>query len=146
MARKTDLAIGYADMRGGEYTISPDGHFVGHDRFVVPRDFFEFFEQYPRYVKGFVRWRVRDPADQQDREHDLLLYLLSLPEKSKYRAVGYTDRVQIFDPARSGGANAARFFGWIRFILARLENKLSARERRYRDRVGGSIFDAPGEH
>jgi hypothetical protein len=29
------------------YTISQDGHFIGHDAFVVPRSFEEFYERYP---------------------------------------------------------------------------------------------------
>ena len=36
------------------YTTSEDGHIIGHDGFVIPKDFAEFYERFPRHVRGFV--------------------------------------------------------------------------------------------
>ena len=37
-----------------KYTISEDGHIIGHDGFAVPKDFAEFYERFPRHARGFV--------------------------------------------------------------------------------------------
>ena len=31
-----------------------DGHYIGHDGFVVPKDFEEFYERFPLYVRKWV--------------------------------------------------------------------------------------------
>jgi hypothetical protein len=89
------------------YTISEDGHFIGQDGFVVPRSFEEFFERHPRYVRGRVRlcWPNGTDSEREDHESELLIFLMSLPDKSKFRALGYNgfpdgckDRIQTFDP------------------------------------------------
>ena len=108
------------------HTISEDGHFVGLDGFVVPRSFEEFFERHPRYVRGRVRLCWPDGADseREDREGELLVFLMSLPDKSKFRALGYNgypdgckDRIQTFSPGLAYGASAPRFFNYIKIIL-----------------------------
>lgn len=114
------------------FTISQDGHYIGHDGFVVPKDFAEFYERFPDRVRGQVRCRrsACSEAERKDRESELLLFLMTIPEGSKYRETGYnglpggcTDRIQVFDPRLSGGANAARFFAFINKIL---QNRLTA--------------------
>ena len=73
------------------YTVSEDGHFIGHDGFVVPRSFEEFFERHPGYVRGRVRllWPNVSSSEREDRESELLIFLMTLPKKSKFRALGY---------------------------------------------------------
>lgn len=114
------------EVRRDPYTISEDGHFVGHDGFIVPRNFQEFYERYPRYVRGFVRrrWVYASEAECEDRESELLLHLMTLPEESKFRAPGFNgleegcqDRIQIFHPDSAYGASAPRFFSYIGRIL-----------------------------
>jgi hypothetical protein len=108
------------------HTISADGHFIGHDGFVVPRNFAEFYERYPRYVRGFVRRGILLGSERQceDRESELLLHLMSLPPKSKYRRRGCTDRIQVFNPRRTGGADRARFFAWLKVVLTNRSRNL----------------------
>lgn len=108
------------------YTISEDGHIVGHEGFVVPKNFQEFYERFPRYVRGFVRrrWLRASEAECEDRESELLLHLMTLPEESKFRNAGFNgfengcvDRIQIFHPDSAYGASAARFFSYINLCL-----------------------------
>ncbi len=108
------------------YTISEDGHFIGQDGFVVPRSFEEFFERHPRYVRGRVRlcWPNGTDLEREDHESELLIFLMSLPDKSKFRALSYNgfpdgckDRIQTFNPDLAYGASEPRFFNYIKIIL-----------------------------
>ncbi|MGB9079337.1 MAG: hypothetical protein WCC26_21065 [Terracidiphilus sp.] len=108
------------------YTVSADGQLVGHDGFVVPKDFDEFYERYPRHVRGFVRRHLSGAsrAEWEDRESELLLHLMTLPEDSKFRApsfngypMGCKDRIQVFHPTRAYGASASRFFWYVNCCL-----------------------------
>jgi hypothetical protein len=109
------------------YTIE-NGHYVGHDGFIVPKDFVEFYERFPRYVKDFVARRMpssrHSASEREDRESDLVLHLMTLPDDSKYRMPGFnghaegcTDRVQIFHPDNAYGASQPRFRAYINMIL-----------------------------
>jgi hypothetical protein len=105
------------------FTIT-DGRYVGNDGFVVPRDFEEFFERFPDYVRRWVRKHADKSAqreDLEDRTQDLLIHLLSLPQTSKYREAGKKDIVQTFDAMKHYGANEARFRNYMNLCLA---NKL----------------------
>jgi hypothetical protein len=104
---------------GDLYTISEDGHFIGQDGFVVPRSFEGFFERHPRYVRGRVRlcWPNGTDSEREDHESELLIFLMSLPDKSMFRAQGYNgfpdgcrDRIQTFNPDLAYGASEPRFF------------------------------------
>jgi hypothetical protein len=100
-----------------------DGNYVGHDGFVVPKDFDEFHERFPGYVSKWVRKhtdRLAQPEDLEDSMQDLLIHLRYLPASSKHRQAGKEDIVQTFDPNKQRGANAARFFNYINLCL---ENK-----------------------
>ncbi len=108
------------------YTISPDGHFVGVDGYVVPASYGEFLERHPLHIRNFVRRHMAKSSrdDQQDREQELHLYLMTLPEVTIYRAPGYngrpegcSDRVQTFHPERSYGASKPRFLNFINYLL-----------------------------
>lgn len=104
------------------YTVSEDGHIIGHDGFVVPKNFTEFFDRFPLHVRNFVHahWTHASDTDRRDREQEMLVHLMSLPEDSKYREPGYNglengcqDRIQVFHPDSAYGASAKRFFWWL---------------------------------
>jgi hypothetical protein len=98
-----------------------DGHYVGHDGFVVPRDFAEFTTRFPDYVHRWVSKHAGTSASREDIEdwtQDLLVHLSRLPETSKHRDAGKTDIVATFNPLRHYGANEARFRNYINLCLA----------------------------
>ena len=98
-----------------------DGRYVGHDGFVVPKDFDEFHERFPQYVRNWVKRHVDRSAPREDVEdwsQDLLIHLRYLPATSKHREAGKQDIVQTFDPHKHHGANSARFFNYINLCLA----------------------------
>ncbi len=118
------------------YSVSDDGHFVGDDGFVVPRNFNEFFERHPRYVRSRVRslWPTVSGAECDDRESELLIFLMTLPEKSGFRALGYNgfpqgceDRIQTFSPDRAYGASKPRFFHYLKMVLTNRAISLSVK-------------------
>lgn len=83
-----------------------------------------------------LRGKVRRGAI-LDLEQDLLLYLCSLPEKSKFRQRGANGRpkgcrdvIQCFDPARHFGATAGRFHNFVSLCLANRLNTILAAQRR----------------
>ena len=98
-----------------------DGHYVGHDGFVVPKNFDEFHERFPEYVRNWVSRHVDRSTPKEDIEdwtQDLLIHLRYLPATSKHREEGKEDVVQTFDPCKHHGANSARFFNYINLCLA----------------------------
>jgi hypothetical protein len=97
-----------------------DGRYVGHDGFVVPKNFDEFHERFPQYVRQWVRkhaGRFAQPEDLEDWTQDLLIHLNSLPPTSRHRAAGKKDIVQTFEPNKHYGAGSARFFNYINLCL-----------------------------
>ena len=101
------------------FTIA-DGHYVGHDGFVVPKNFDEFHERFPQYVRNWVNRHVDRSTPKEDVEdwtQDLLIHLRCLPATSKHREAGKQDIVQTFDPHKHYGANSARFFNYINLCL-----------------------------
>jgi hypothetical protein len=126
-----------------------DGHYVGHDGFVVPKNFDEFYERFPQYVRQWVRKhadRFAQPEDLEDWTQDLLIHLNSLPPTSKHWAAGKKDVVQTFDPRKHHGANSARFFNYINLCLAnKFRSMHSARMNNPISRAGnvslGGHFD-----
>jgi hypothetical protein len=97
-----------------------DGRYVGHDRFIVPKNFDEFHERFPQYVRNWVSRHVDRSTPKEDIEdwtQDLLIHLRFLPAKSKHRQAGKEDIVQTFDPHKHYGANSARFFNYINLCL-----------------------------
>jgi hypothetical protein len=98
-----------------------DGQYIGHDGFVVPKNFDEFHERFPEYVRDWFKRhadRSTPKEDVEDGTQDLLIHLRYLPTISKHRDAGKQDIVQTFDPVKHHGANAARFFNYINLCLA----------------------------
>ena len=98
-----------------------DGHYIGHDGFVVPKNFDEFYERFPGYIRDWVKRHVDRSAPKMDVEdwtQDLLIHLRYLPPASKHREAGKEDVVQTFDPHKHYGASSARFFNYINLCLA----------------------------
>jgi hypothetical protein len=121
MRRKSsDISSLTFDKKNESYTISADGHYVGCDGFVVPKNFSEFYEWEPLSVRRFLMKKLhRQMVDEVllDMEQDLLLHLHYLPEKSKHRDQGKTDIVQCFDPERQHGASAKRFHNYLALCM-----------------------------
>jgi hypothetical protein len=106
-------------LKTDSFTIA-DGHYVGHDGFVVPKDFEEFYERFPQHVRNWVGRHVERSTPRQDVEdwtQDLLAHLCCLPPTSKYREAGKRDIVATFDPYKHYGASSARFFNYINLCL-----------------------------
>ena len=105
--------------RSDPFTIR-NGQYVGHDGFVVPKNFDEFYERFPQYVRNWVR-RHADPSahkeDLEDWTQDLLFHLRHLPSTSKHREAGKEDIIQTFDPHKHYGANQARFQHYVNLCL-----------------------------
>ncbi len=131
------------------YTVR-DGHIVGHDGFVVPNNFSEFYQRFPKYVADWVRRRVRDcvsATEAEDWTQELLLHLAALPTCSKYRRDGKDDVIQTFSPDRMHGANEARFRSFINQCLSNKFNTLYVKWRkRPLSNPGNLSFEADAEH
>lgn len=115
------FAIFPVENRKSEPFTIRDGRYVGQDGFVVPKDFDEFHERFPHYVRNWVRKhsdRFAQPEDVDDWTQDLLIHLKCLPPTSNYREAGMKDVVQTFDPARHYGASQLRFQNYINLCLA----------------------------
>ena len=98
-----------------------DGHYVGHDGFVVPNDFPEFYERFPDHIRRWVKRHVRKSSSNEDIAdwtQDLCAHMSSLPATSKYRRAGKRDVIQTFDPFRHYGATLPRFLNYINRCLA----------------------------
>jgi len=109
-----------------------DGHIVGHDGFIVPNSFSEFYQRFPNYVANLVERRVRgcvSATEAEDWTQELLLHLAALPLCSKHRRDGKEDVIQTFAPERMHGANEARFRSFINRCLGNKFNSLYARWR-----------------
>ena len=111
-----------------------NGRYIGHDGFVIPKDFGEFHERFPQYVRNWVRRHADSTATNEDLEdwtQDLLIHLRHLPLTSKHRQAGKEDIVQTFDPHKHYGANQARFQNYLNLCLA---NKFrTLRSKRMKD-------------
>jgi hypothetical protein len=100
--------------------------YLDASRFEPPKNFGEFYRMFPRHVRDFVRRRMtnRPREDQQDRESELLTFLMTLPQASKFRTPGTNghedgclDRIMTFNPVRCGGDSPGHFLGYVNRIL-----------------------------
>ena len=116
----TLISVLSAEKKSEPYSISTDGHFVGCDGFVVPKNFEEFYAWEPLSVRRFLMKKLHHHmADEAllDMEQDLLLYLHHLPESSKHRKQGKTDVIMCFDPEKHHGASAKRFHNYLALCM-----------------------------
>ena len=112
---------------GDPFYISADGHFIGMDGFVVPKDFDEFVECFPKFIDHWVRRRLNGQGIEEDIEdwcQDLMIHMKYLPPASKHRKAGKTDVFQTFDPFAQYGATERRWRSYINFCLANKYNTI----------------------
>jgi hypothetical protein len=132
------------DRSKGPFSVSEDGHYVGNDGFVVPRNFDEFYERYPKYVLNWVTRRINHfQVDEavEDWTQDLLVYLKFSPARSFNR--GEADRacrgvIETFDPYKQGGASELSFRKCLNAVLADMFNAIAAKRPVHDERRGGS--------
>ena len=113
--------------KGDPFYISEDGHFISQEGFVVPRDFEEFAERYPKYIENWVRRRLNGRGIEEDIEdwcQDLMIHMKYLPPTSKHRKNGKTDVFQTFDPFSQYGASERRWRNYINYCLANKYNTI----------------------
>jgi hypothetical protein len=124
--------------------LDTNGHHVGHDGFVVPRNFDEFYDRYPKYVLNWVKKRLnRFEVDQdvEDWTQDLLISLKWLPASAINRAKPGKpchDVIEAFDPDEQGGASERIFRNYFNACMAQLFNVVQAmRQGRDISRIQG---------
>src|SRR5271167_3814793 len=125
---------------GDPFTVNADGHYVGDDGFVVPMDFDEFYERYPKYVLNWVKKRLNRfvvDEDVEDWTQDLLIHMKFLPQGSKHRLpgangreLGCSDVVETFNPYQQYGASERRFRNYINFCLANKFNTVQSKRQK----------------
>lgn len=117
-----------------EALIVPSGKIVASPQgFVPPKNFPEFYARFPHYVRHFIntkmRWSTSFSKKHGDRyttfdamiedyTQDMLLFLSALPKDSKYRARGFTDPIQIFNPGLWGEVTQGKFLAYVRMLLS----------------------------
>jgi len=153
VAEEVDYRSNYT---GDQFATSPDGHFIGDDGFVVPINFDEFYERYPKYVLNWVKKRLNRftvDDDVEDWTQDLLIHMKFLPQSSKHRRPGANGRmsgcldvVETFNPYQQYGASERRFRNYINFCLANKFNTVqSKRQKNPVCRPGNLSFGATPE-
>lgn len=128
------------DYTGDTFRVAADGHFVGDDGFVVPMNFDEFYDRYPKYVLNWVKKRLNRftvDEDVEDWTQDLLIHMKWLPQASKHRTPGANGRrdgcadvVETFNPYQQYGASERRFRNYINFCLANKFNTVQSKRQK----------------
>jgi len=127
-----NFSAGNRAYKSDPFTIR-DGRYVGHDGFVVPKDFDEFHQRFPHHIPNWVRKhadRLAPREDLEDWTQDLLIHMKYLPSTSKHREAGKEDIVQTFDPAKHHGANQPRFLNYINLCLANKFRTIHSKRRK----------------
>lgn len=116
------------------------GHYIGDDGFRVPKDFIEFYERYPNYIRNWVKKRLSRftvDEDVEDWTQDLIIHMKYLPQTSKHRRPGANDRmngcsdvVETFNPVQQYGASERRFRSYINFCLANKFNTVYSKRNK----------------
>lgn len=117
--------------KGDTFYIASDGHFIGEDGFVVPKDFDEFLNRYPKYIEGWVRRRLHGQGVEEDIEdwvQDLIIHMKYLPPKSKHRTLGKSDVIETFDPFAQYGASERRWRNYVNYCLANKYNTIHGKK------------------
>ena len=121
---------------GDPFILTDDGHFMDVEelqkppekRFIVPKNFDEFYTWKPDYVLNWVKKRLnRFVVDDEveDWVQDLYIHIRYLPQGSEYRlpganghSVGCQDVIETFNPIKQYGASERRFRNYINMVLA----------------------------
>ena len=113
------------------YTVV-DGHYIGHDGFVVPRNADEFLERFPNYVSAGSRSGSTDrqPPRTWQTGRKTHFDLKTLPETSKHCLEGKADVIENVRSGEAPWANEARFRNYVNLCLANRFNTLFAKRRR----------------
>lgn len=150
----TPVENNHVDYTGDAFVVNEEGRYVGDDGFVVPLNFDEFYERYPKYVINWVKKRLNRftiDDDVEDWTQDLLIHMKFLPERSKHRQSGANGRqngcqdvIETFNPYQQYGASERRFRNYINFCLANKFNTVqSKRAKNPVCRPGNVSFDVP---
>jgi hypothetical protein len=133
---------------GDPFIVTPSGHFmdVGElkkpesERFLVPRNFEEFYAWRPDYIINWVKRRLNRfivDDDVEDWTQDLIIHMKYLPQNSKHRVVGAnghtsgcTDVIETFNPIQQYGASERRFRNYINFCLANKFNTVASKRQK----------------
>ena len=116
-------------------TIAKNGHYVGDDGFVVPRNFGEFYERYPNYVLNWAKKRLNrftEDEDAEDYAQDMLIYLKFSPARSfncGEAVKACRDVIKAFVPAEQGGASEPVFRRYLNAVLAQHFNAIVAKRQ-----------------
>jgi len=116
------------------------GHYIGDDGFKVPKDFLEFYERYPNYIRNWVKKRLARftvDEDVEDWTQDLIIHMKYLPQTSKHRKPGAngrtdgcTDVIETFNPVQQYGASERRFRSYVNFCLANKFNTVYSKRNK----------------
>jgi hypothetical protein len=116
------------------------GHHVGDDGFRVPKDFLEFYERYPNYIRNWVKKRLARfvvDEDVEDWTQDLIIHMKYLPQTSKHRKPGANDRIngctdviETFNPVSQYGASERRFRSYVNMCLTNKFNTVYSKRNK----------------
>jgi hypothetical protein len=96
------------------FNISADGHLIGTDNFIVPKNFSEFAERFPGAIEKFVA-KNYSQASAEERARIVLDF------KRAFLTTGDADLIELFDVIRGGDeVSAPRFFNYIFHKLSNL--------------------------
>lgn len=87
------------------------------DDFIVPANFQEFIDRYPKYFKT---WLFRNHCPQfliEDFEQEMNLYMLKVSANGRKK--GINDRIMSFSGDKIGGKSAGKFFFYVNLLLMR---------------------------
>lgn len=127
--------LGTDDRSKGQFSLAEDGHYAGDDGFVVPRNFDEFYERYPKYVVNWVKNRLNRyevDEDVEDYTQELLINLKYLPARSFNRGEAHKtchDVIEAFDPNEEGGATELIFRKYLNTVVAQAFNVVQAKRQ-----------------
>lgn len=134
-ARKRDTLLldRVGDHSEGQFSIARGGHFVDDDGWVVPKNFDEFYERYPKYMLNWVQKRLNRFEVDEDVEgytQDLLIHLKFSPARFFNRGEGdkaCRDLIEAFDRYKEGGASEPNFRKYLNIVLAQILNVIRAK-------------------
>lgn len=112
-----DVALGSEELASAQAEAEAYTKSIKTDDFVVPANFQEFIERYPKYIFSFL---IRKKCPQElleEFQQEMCLYMLSVSKNG--RAKGITDRIVSFNGDKIGGASAGKFFAYINLLLLR---------------------------